>query len=47
MMKLSSSGGFTRITVRISDDIPQSKCDTLLHNLQVRNFLESIIPFIL
>ena len=34
-MILSSSGGYSRITVKISDDLPQSKCAKLLSNLKM------------
>ena len=34
-MRLGSDGRYTRVTVRLSDDIPESQCAKILGNLKV------------
>ena len=35
-MRLSPTGRYDQITIRISEDIPEDSCETILTNIKVR-----------
>ena len=36
-MRLSPTGRYDQITIRISEDMPEDSCETILTNIKVRN----------
>lgn len=36
-VSVDSDGGYTGVTVRISDDVPEDECADILQNLKVRS----------
>ena len=36
-MRLSPTGRYDQITIRISEDIPEDSCETILTNIKVRD----------
>ena len=50
-MRLGSDGRYTRVTVRLSDYLPESQCANILSNLKVcftrLSLLKSLMPYIM
>ena len=45
-MRLGSDGRYTRVTVRLSDDLPESQCANILSNLKVCKLYSSQLVYL-